>query len=62
MPDEAALTVQNGRDPSEVDISIDRERQYYSVGAGYLFDQVLAVGPSTTTRMTGSRISGARRR
>lgn len=43
IPDESALTVTNGRDPSEIDISIDRERQYFSLGAGYLFDQILAV-------------------
>ncbi|MFH1278340.1 MAG: outer membrane protein transport protein [Candidatus Eisenbacteria bacterium] len=43
IPNESALTVENGRDPSEIDISIDRERQYFSLGAGYLFDQVLAV-------------------
>lgn len=43
IPDESMLTVENGRDPSEVDISIDKERQYFSLGAGYLFGEVLAL-------------------
>ena len=40
IPDESALVVENGRDPSEIDVAIDGERQFYSVGAGYLFDRV----------------------
>jgi long-subunit fatty acid transport protein len=32
-----------GRDPREIDVAIDRERRFFSAGAGYLFDGVFAV-------------------
>lgn len=36
LPDESL-----GREPEEIDVSIDKERQVYSFGAGYLFGSVL---------------------
>lgn len=33
----------DARDPNEVEIAIDKERQFVALGAGYLFDSVLAV-------------------
>jgi len=43
IPFDSEDVIDIGRDPAEIDIAIDRERQFLSFGAGYLFDRVLAV-------------------
>jgi long-subunit fatty acid transport protein len=43
IPFDGEDVIDVGRDPAEIDIAIDRERQFLSFGAGYLFDRVLAI-------------------
>ncbi len=39
----------DGRDPGEIDVAVDRDRQNYTVGAGYLFGSVFALDAAYET-------------
>lgn len=43
VPLAGELVLTEGRDPAEVDVELDSERDFFSLGAGYLFGSVLAV-------------------